>query len=384
MRALLAAALVAAMAVPAAADDYNNVFLEKLRPSFVLATGTDDVTAARVSVPFIWDVVRADNTISSWTFAPVAGVRTTKDATYPDFGLTAFDLGAMVAYTRQAPLAIGEELAALGKMHDAIADIAVKLCGASNPQSIDASQLCPAGKAAVASLASMRVDRAHFPELEISAWGGFGAAQFKYYANTLRDQFALTNSWDWSVAGAAQLTYVPWSAGKPVGFTLEVPLYAKDAAQVITQTAGNCAQVGTIRVPGGANGDMLEPLTSCTSTYPIGTPARAGVFSAKAYVGIVDAEHAYWRVALGGGIVHDKSDDTNTWSIELPVYVNATALGGAKSLEAKAGGPVAADYDGIVRITPSLQRHDGEWSLFVNLELLGQRNLFSRADVLVK
>ncbi|HEY8087230.1 MAG TPA: hypothetical protein VIF09_05285, partial [Polyangiaceae bacterium] len=195
--------------------------------------------------------------------------------------------------------------------------------------------------------------------------------------------------WHPSVAGAAALNAVPWVGDGPLGLTFEIPVFVKDAYQASKKSGSACSSPGMVT--------STTTLSSCGSSEPIGGPSVGALLTAKGYVGIIDRENAYWRVAAGVGYTRNFVDSTDTWSIELPVYINATGLGGSKGASSGGGGdsssssaqnPIQVAYNGIVRITPAVQHSfvsgTPGWSAVLNFDLLGQRNMFVRADTLVK
>lgn len=109
--------------------------------------------------------------------------------------------------------------------------------------------------------------------------------------------------------------------------------------------------------------------------------------SVDAYAGIVDRRDGRWRLAFGLGYRREVLTSANVISIKLPFFINAGLLGAKEDKGNKL--PVHVQYDGLVRIMPSFQITEAPnqptgWSFLINLELLGNRNLFTRADSLYK
>jgi hypothetical protein len=273
----------------------------------------------------------------------------------------------------------------------------------------DYSQLCNAGKTqwaakAKSAAATARLWRYQFPILDISVWGGGGASQFSYYDADAAGTYSSTTNWKPNGGAAVQFTALTGAGVDPgdargVGWTFEVDSFLKAAYEASKTTGQPCTSKGS--ATGGAT------LSSCGSSQPIGGPTSGTSVTAEGYVGLYDRSNNAWRAAVGGGILHDTVTGLDTWSVKIPVYINGTAFGSSASSSSSSSGssssssgsapanpttstpPVELDYNGIIRVTPTLQLVpvSGEslgWAFLVNLELLGQRNLFVRADSLVK
>jgi hypothetical protein len=394
VRAIFVTIAILSRGASASPEKYSAVTLERVQPSFALSSGSDNTNSAKVSVPWIWDVAPdlvAGADVTSYTIAPTAGLTDSSKtslvslggASGPDFGGTIVSLGVLGAYTQQSPINFAEEYLALGKMHDAVTKVARTKCPEiKTPEAIDQSELCEEGKKALKKLDDVAIKRARFPAFEASAWLGGSISQFKYYEtiDTSPPMFSSATVWKPSGAAAAQLTAVPWSDDEPLGLTFELPVIVNEAYQASKKNGTACTMQGA--TPDGST------LSSCTASEPIGAPKFGALVTVKALVGVVDQEHAYWRAAVGAGYSHNFVDSSDTWSIEVPMYVNATAMGGSKESKGKSNAPIAVQYDGIVRITASFQHSTSTtspgWSALLNFDLLGQRNLFTRADALAK
>jgi hypothetical protein len=418
--------------------EYSSYSWEPVRPQFVLGSNTDGSNSVSVNAAFVVDTLpdkpRALVHVTSWSIAPTASFTdSSKSAVVslggpsasPNFGFTGFAGGALLAYTLQAPLVPEEELGVLvdlAPIRVQAARSCVARCTATpapedaefckaaaapgfDVTSVDPGSLCPAAKtwyvteekreqggavdAAVRKVTKLRAQRLRYPEIDLSIWGGVGASEFAFYQQTAPAvgtttpatyAASTTTQWKPSGAGAVQLTAVPWVSDGPLGLTIEVPVFVKAANQAFKKTAAPCSTAGTI--------SATTTLTTCGATAPLGPPSGGAVLTTKGYLGIIDRENAYWRVAIGGGYSRNFVDSSDTWSIELPLYVNATALAAAKESGSSPLGPVEIGYSGIIRVTPTVQRSTAGsstgWTALLNFDLLGQRNMFTRADALVK
>ena len=432
---------------------YASSFWVPVAPTFALGSNTDGSNSVSFATPFTLDVApeHAGDHYTSWTIGPTTSFTDNSKAPIvtfggpsasPNFGVTSVAAGLLLGYRLQAGLVVEEELGAIAAVAPLRVE-AVQACQAHcaanpvddafkafceaplaklNANSVDEATLalCKSGwqqyqdavkknqdaakngqdssfATTLNAVTKLRAERIRFPQVDLSLWGGGGASEFNFYqqtaaaAGTTPATFgsSTTTQWKPNFAGAAQLTAVPWTSDGPLGLTFEVPVFAKYAYQASKKTGSPCSSAGSI--------SATTSLTSCGTTAPIGPPTDGTVFTAKGYVGVIDRVNAYWRVAIGGGYSFNSVDSSYTWSIELPLYINATGLGGstgsatpsaaqnAASASAKSGVQVA--YNGIIRITPTVQYSTTTtpgWSAVLNFELLGQRNMFTRADTLVK
>lgn len=160
---------------------------------------------------------------------------------------------------------------------------------------------------------------------------------------------------------AFALIYVEPQAGR--GYTFELPLsagYRSDAQQT---TGHYCPVIGSV---GGA------PIETCADR-PVGAPDKNFVANAAALLGIADTDHGSWRVAAGPAVDYKSTNNEVHADFEIPIYLNTTPLIADKS-----------QYQGIIRLTPTFglsydSKNGAAFEAVLTLDLLGQRNLFSRA-----
>ncbi len=420
--------------------------LEPVRPGFALSSNTDGSVTIKVDVPFTWQIVPTEDRVRAWSVGPTLswteagkGGAVTLATTAPSTrsGKRSITGGVLVAFTRQADITELEKdyLAGRGPkvaaVHKCLAECKAGAAGAetfcvlvqdlkdqgtvsSNASdeevavNLDPGLLCPDGLERFAgamaptekNFTSERTNRFRFPVAELSVWGGLGSSLFEYYqqltpaSGSTPATYAAKSNWRPSASAAAQLTWVPLPGSRQpaVSFTLELPVLVKYGYEAGKESGTACTVQGTV---------SDATLSKCDEAKPIGAPKSGAMLTSELYLGIVDRRHGWWRVALGGSYTRDFVARTDTWAIKLPVYIDAAVLGGddngseGEKGGAKSGGggedkaPVVVSYAGIVRVTPTLLYAPGvgqghAWTLLISAELLGQRNLFSRADRLVR
>lgn len=441
---------------------YKSFSVESPRPTISLSSNSDGSATAKANANITMDFLSGGpaanqgTSIFSLTVAPTfavtesgkagvlsIGAKAGAAATPPSFGATSLTGGLMVAYSLESSLSNAEGEAWLTQSWSQIQpaqEAALTACKAIPRNTVGApadvvafwteydkhnviapgagdqadrwnyAQLCNAGKTqwaakAKSAAAMARLWRYQFPILDISVWGGGGASQFSYYDADATGTYSSTTNWKPNAGVAVQFTALTGAGVEPddargVGWTFEVDSFLKAAYEASTTTGQPCASRGP--ATGGAT------LSSCGPVQPIGAPSSGTSVTAEGYVGWYDRSNNAWRVAVGGGILHDAVTGLDTWSVKVPVYINGSAFGSSASSSSSSGGnhsgassgsapanptastsPVELDYNGIIRVTPTLQLIpvSGEslgWAFLVNFELLGQRNLFVRADSLVK
>jgi len=442
-------------------EGYSSHWL-KPSPSIALSKNADGTITGRLNGTFTemnLNGPRGKEYVETYSLAPTLSVtddsKTTflsggskADSTNPDYGVTTFSVGLMTAYSRLVDFSEDQkdfdriDTLVDRKKQNAYGKCKEK-CDAENSicqngtdtkscqvlrgmimkqdncasfiesegipyNQISTSDFCTDGRDIInaiekeeplKTIEKNRLARLRFPKADFSLWGGVGGGQFNYYqqeiaaAGSTPATYASKNTWkpNWGLAFQYVGTDVPQD--RLWGWTFEVPLFLKGAYQASKKNGIAGTSVGTLD-PGGAT------ITASNPAQPIGAPSYGYDLTVEAYLGVVEAADGYWRAALGGGLERNFVTNTNTWSIKLPIYVNATALGGSgnsgKAKDASKGGNdknpgFQIDYDGIVRLVPTLQYvlnnpggGQSSWSFLLAFELLGQRTLFSRADNLVK
>jgi hypothetical protein len=430
-------ALLVGLASAARADhddepplQYQRSVLEPVRPQFALSANSDGTLSAKANVSVTWDVVPLENgqagrpeqgkSVHSFTVAPTVSLTDASNAPLfsigsksasPNFGGTSVAAGVMGAWSLVSAIAWDESFAAAQELKDKALAACKPLCAApikfANQQFCETyndkgdardqalnynfSEFCPDGQKEIdgarKKIAALQQARYRFPVLDVSLWLGGGASLFNYYLQTAPAvgatpaMFASKSDWDGHFGAAFQLTAVPkMPDASPIAVTIEAPLFFREGFQA-SKTSGQACK------PQGALADGSS-LSTCSAAQPVGAPKRGESLTAEIDLGVADRASAYWRVAFGVAYTHDWVAAVDTWTLKLPLYINATALGGGK--DGGSGKPqpktaVQVDYAGIVRLTPTFQTTStASWSVLLNLELLGQRNLFTRADTLVK
>lgn len=393
---------------------------ESIVPTFALSAGSDGALSGKVSVLFALDGVIGLG-VHTFSLAPTFAVTDRTNSPFfsvgaktgtPDFGANKVSGGIMVAYTfvrafdqttlDEADAALQEGLDTCkkyvacpepaGSENATFCDTyAKKRAGTlpGNPDlgtSYDPKDLCPAGAkvANFKTLTAIVQAQYRYPIIDLSLWGGAGGSLFNYYLAQASMPQVFDSKSDWKPNGAFafQLTAVPQLSWRSVGLTIEVPLYYQNAFQASKTLATACKMAGTLA------SDPTSVLSSCSSPQSIGVPKAGSNVSVEAYLGVVDKWNGIWRVAVGGGYSHDEVTGSDTWSVKIPFYLDATALGAKdKTSTPQDHAPVKVDYAGIIRLTPTFQstpNQSSTWSVLLNVELLGQRNMFLRADTLVR
>jgi hypothetical protein len=246
------------------------------------------------------------------------------------------------------------------------------------------------GSSTLKAIEKEQRDRFRFPVIELTGWVGGGASQFSYYqqqtasTSTSTASYASLNTWKPNWGTALLLTANP-TTNNSYGLTLELPIFLKAGYQASKNTGSVFTSVGTVN---------NASLSSSTPAQPIGEPSYGLDLNIEGYIGFVERDNGYWRMAIGGGLDRNFLTSQNTWSIKIPLYVNGTALGGAGNTDkststTSATSPVKVGYDGIFRLTPTFQyvtnpAQGPNWTFLLTFELLGQKILFSKADNLVK
>src|SRR5579871_4198565 len=413
--------------------NYSGCSREDIRPGFALSANADSSVTAKGNVGVTWDCVAPNaakgTPVHSITLGPTASLTEKSkaavfsigpgDKNSPDFGGTSFALGLLLGYSRLTVITEEELQDPAREAKKQAFNICQPLCAGTplfknadfcnlykapspgnDPLKYDPSEFCPDGldkfnslmKDSEKKISKLRLQRYRFPEVDVSLWGGGGASRFDYYQQQspamgmVPATYASANAWQPNGGVAAQLNSVPpLKDGSSIGLTVQVPIFSKYAYQASKAMGTACKPNGTLATDGST-------LSACSAAQPIGAPSSGETLTVEAYVRIVDRDNAYWRVALGGSYSRNFLNGGDTWAIKAPFYINATALGGGSkggATDQPAKTPVIVDYAGIVRLTPALQfssapNQPTEWLLLLNLELLGQRNLFTRADNLVK
>lgn len=234
---------------------------------------------------------------------------------------------------------------------------------------LDPGDLCAGGKAMfAANFTEDEVRQARlFPQWDISAGFELGLSEMQYLVEQpgngpdapkmyTEDSRAAS-----SMTGALAVTYVRPEPG--YGFTLELPLSAGhrwDAQQTVGQYCPSSGSVGD------------APIVTC-SERPVGAPAQNFVVNAAVLAGVVDTDHAYWRIAAGPMVNYKSTNNEVHAGIEIPLYLNTTSLIADKS-----------QYQGVIRLTPTFgmsydSKNGRAFEAVLTIDLLGQRNLFFRA-----
>lgn len=264
---------------------YSPISAEPFRPTFTLSADSDGVIAGKLGLGYSWDQVGAikpdtgDAPVSSFTLGPTVGLSYNgkkglfsigtdkKGVVTQNYGESAFNIGFLFAYSRLS-IATPREFGYMEPWR-AAKNVAVNTCkslcsgsvemenrdfceafagGVTNPEDYDYSEFCPDGKVAFKrelaklndremnesreeQLLAIRVNRYRFPVMDLSLWGGGGAAKFDYYdmtadSNMTPSQYTSLSDWKASGGIAAQFTWVPVTMRK-VGFTLEIPIVWK-------------------------------------------------------------------------------------------------------------------------------------------------------------
>jgi hypothetical protein len=409
-------------------DYAQTTAIDPVRPTLALSAGSSGSVSANVSATITLRHLSSTaegSSVHALSFAPTLGMTYggnalftigSAQATAPGFGGTGVTGGLLLAYTLERMLARTEtvEWRSSQAAKQTALDACKQLCGGAvaaenrpfcdlyngktkaglavsdNPLNYDISDFCPVGVAPIRrQVAQAQLARYRYPVLDLSVWGGGGASQFSYYSqdapmtSTTPAMYSAANKWRGNGAGALQLTSVQQlSDAAPVAATVEVPFFVKSAYQ--QNPAGTaCKAIGVVSSDGST-------LSSCAAAQPVGAPQLNTSISIEAYLGLVDYRKSYWRVALGAGYSHDWLSAADTWSLKVPFYLNASALAGATPDDTpERNRPVKLDYSGVIRIVPiftsiSAPNRPAGWTLTMNLDLLGQRNLFQRADALLK
>jgi hypothetical protein len=435
MRASIFIVALAAAHVAHAQATYSPWTREAVRPSFALSAGSDGAISGKASVNVAWDGIFG-TTIHTFSFAPAFSITDRANTPFftigsssatPDFGANSISAGLMIAYTYSPSTHDDIKVITESRLQDqAIIDACKVHCGAAPlPLGDDNKPFCDqygaymtqfrAGTLPVSpdsargwevkvpdcpdfrKSADMKKRAAvldnfakglrayyRFPVLDVSAWGGGGGARFDYYLQTpATATYTSTSAWNPSGQFAFELVSVPpVPTDSLVGLSIEIPLVYKSAYQASKTTGSACKALGTLA---SSPGSMLS---SCSPAEAIGAPRLGTNVTLEFYVGVVDRWNGIWRAALGGSYSHDEVTGLDTWSIKLPFYVNGSVLTGSKNDSETKPPVVTLDYSGVVRLTPTFQTTPGGqtpgWAMLLSLELLGQRNLFPRADVLIK
>jgi hypothetical protein len=416
-------------------------------PVVALSANDDGSNVVKLSWPFQWDYISdkepglSSPAIHGFSLSPTfSGTESGKKGLFsigsqggaPTFGVTSVAGGVMLAYTRYASLHRDEMLALILHLSpstqitpdvvaacdaqcevDPVANNCKRYLAAKKDipaeyiaNNLDRGSLCAAGEAsitkrvddalgddAIKRIAVRQRERGRFPLADLSLWGGGGASQFTFYELQSAATYASTTQWKGHGGAALQLSSVPLlNEEEPRALTVEVLSYLKVAYQDSNAMGMGCtASLGTVTSDTFASPSSLA---QCGTSQPIGGPTLGSDLTAEAYLGWVDLEHGYGRFAVGGGMRRNFVKSLTTLSIKLPVYLNAT--GTAKGASGKsaalqpAEGITWLDYDGILRLVPSVHytadptgKMSG-WGFSMGVDLLGNHNLFTRADHLVR
>jgi hypothetical protein len=406
----------------------NWQFEKPIHPAAAFSAGSDGGVQGKLTVPFAFDgvsSVRASGaSVAGFSLGPTVSLAEAGKAPLFSsgtnastggalaFGKTSVSGGALFAYTWRSVLT-ASEINVLKKAHDvkklACEETAYRckaepldptdrpfcdLLGGKGGtkkscEDLDQSELSPSGKvlrdqdadlkATEKAVADARLRRYRFPVVDLSLWLGVGNSQFRYYdvpSSGISSSNSAVDARHGSVASATQLTWVPAPPGNGgLGWTVEAPVTLQRAFQASQKTATQCTPLASP----GTDGSVL---TSCGDSLPLGAPKLGLALGVAAAVGLVDRANGGWRFALSFGLQRAYATNTNTWSVGLPVYINALAFSKATKSD------VTIDYIGVIRITPALQMTAPSptpgWAFVINVALFGQGNLFPRADNLVR
>jgi hypothetical protein len=421
-------------------------FWHPAEPGVSLSAGSDGSNTARANLTFQADSVNSDFTDGAW--APIVGLAIvptfsatdnskkglfsiSPSSSSPTFGVTSISFGLMVAYTihtrlrlaeggwftilSQPPLTTKDDIDACDSLCAGRQSDPADSCKAYSEQrkpfssseiaahQLDPSSLCASARQRVKeryetvhNASKAEQVRTRFPVLDLSVWGGGGASQFTYYdqqtatVGTTLPTYASATQWQPSGGAAFALNAVPLVDGdSPHGLTLEAAAYYRAAYQASSATGMGCTgALGTVTTDKSPTPSYLG---QCGTSQPIGGPTFGHDLVVEGYVGWVDVDNEYGRIAIGVGVDQNFLRSITTTSIKLPIYVNGTAPakdpGSAKT---PGGGIQAFNYDGIVRLTPMLtytSNSSGKstgWGAGVAVDVIGNHNLFVRADSLVK
>lgn len=244
------------------------------------------------------------------------------------------------------------------------------LCGwiAEQRMQIESSAYCEAGRKPFESVVEEERQKARYPKIWFTLKASYGAKSLSYFetgagAATLLRPAKRTYS-DGSFG--AMLTYVQATA--PVHFTAEIPILYQSRWHPSDQFVSVCDVQGLVTAEGGD-----RPAESCAET-PYGEPQRESVLWASVLLGLV--MEGAWRLSLGPTFAYDFANKTETaykFGFQAPVYVALT-----QSLKSFSG-----DYEGLLRVVPSITLVRAEEQLDVNVgiavQLLAKRWLFGGA-----
>lgn len=241
------------------------------------------------------------------------------------------------------------------------------LCGwlAEQRTQIEPAAYCESGRKPFESLVAEERATAKYPKIWFTLKASYGAKSLSYFesgggAAALLRPAKRTYS-DGSVG--AMLTYVQATA--PVHFTAEIPILYQSRWHAPEGMVSVCDVQGLVATDGGD-----RPAESCSET-PFGEPRRESVLWASVLLGLV--MDGAWRLSLGPTFAYDFVNNTDKafkFGFQAPVYVALT-----QSLKSFSG-----DYEGLVRVTPSITLVRADDQLDVNVgiavQLLAKRWLF--------
>jgi hypothetical protein len=450
---LLAAVFATAtMTTGARADDVAGKGVDVTPPSFVPTLQISGNADKSVSLKVAGDLrFYRSGRQEAWSIAPTLSATAPGDnSTLLTVGgepapsstqkppITAWSLGIMLGYSWlpepreisvHSNLALQERTARVMAVHQCRIELSSKstdgktwldLCtqggsavvpGLSDPQdkaycdalgshlpAIAASQLCSSGKKSYddmigpveAEATTIRRVSYQFPVDDVSVWLGAGQSLFTYLQSSSGDAsqgtavYSSQSESHPNLGIAARFVYVQ-PGTSVVGLTFDAQAAAQSAFQGSRTTATSCALQGTMS--GTSN------TVSVCSTEALNPPSFAPTAMLGAFVGVVDKDHALWRVDAGPSFTSNPNAGTWTLSGSIPLYVNVVALvgglGTSGAADSSGGSKGGGDYSGIVRLAPTIQyatlaKGGNDTQFLITIAFLAQRTLFQRADALVK